>query len=280
MIFKFSERLYADLEGALGQLKLADGQRIRRLEESVLTCIKFFTRLRDFYKEHEPESKEEKIRFFKDVKPKFKGMLLFHRALLRIETRRVIGDKAALTDYYLEEVKSLTRYFENNLDFYRYVRSGDTSLDEQYFLPGIFNVRLDPDENIVDADSAFAASHDTRLAYMIAHDLLLAWLEKTILELRSREESGVSAFIEEETMTWTQTNTALTELAYALKETHALNQGKISVARIAAFLQRVFHASLGNISDNWNYICERANRTIYLDEMKKAVLERMDKKLK
>ena len=65
MIFKYSERLYEDLENALGALKLEEKQLIKRLEQSLLVCIKFFTRLRDFYKEHEPKTEEEKIRFFK-----------------------------------------------------------------------------------------------------------------------------------------------------------------------------------------------------------------------
>jgi len=280
MIFKYSERLHEDLEGALGALKLEEKQLIKRLEQSVLVCIKFFTRLRDFYKEHEPKSMEEKIKFFKEVKPKFKALLIFHQALLRIETRRMIGGKDDLSNYYLDEVKVLIHYFEDHADFYKYIRSGADYLDEQYYVPGVFNVHLDPDENFVDADTAFSTSHDSKLAHVIAHELLLAYLEKTILRVNSREDIDLYTFIEEEMMVWTQTNTALSENIYGWKETKAINHGKTSIARITAYMQRVFHVDIGNISDNWIYICERANKTIYLDEMKKAVLERMNNRLK
>ncbi|MFA6084670.1 RteC domain-containing protein [Mucilaginibacter sp.] len=279
MILKFSERLYEDLNSALGALKLEEKRLLKRLEQSVLVCIKFFTRLRDFYKEHEPNSKEDKIRFFKEVKPKFKALLIFHQALLRIEGRRTIGAKEDLSLYYLDEVKVLTHYFEDHTDFYRYVRSEDNYLDEQYYLPGVFNVHLDPDENVVDADTVFCTSHDNKLAHIIAHELLLAYLEKAILRLNSREETDLYTFIEEEMMVWTQTNTALSENIYGWKETKAINHGKTSIARITAYMQRIFHVDIGSISDNWNYICERAGKTIYLDEMKKRVLERMNKKL-
>jgi hypothetical protein len=280
MIFKFSDRLYEDLNGALGSLRLEEKQLIKRLEQSVHVCIQHFTRLRDFYKEHEPASKEEKIRFFKEVKPKFKSLLIFHQALLRIESRRIIGNKEALSNYYLDEVKVLAHFFEDNRDFHRYMRFADNYLDEQYYLPGVFNIHLDPDENIVDADLTFNSSHDNKLARLIAHELLLTYLEKTILRLNSREEIDLSTFIEEEMIVWTQTNTALGEMIYGWKETKALNNGKISVARITAYMQKVFHVDLGNISDTWNYICGRANPTIYMDDMKKAMLERMALKLR
>jgi hypothetical protein len=279
MIFKFTERLYEDLDAALGALKLNEKQLIKRLEESVLVCVKFFTRLRDFYKENEPKSIEDKIRFFKEVKPKFKGLLIFHQALLRIETRRTIGGKEDLSNYYLDEVKVLIHFFEDHADFYHYIRSGADYLDGQYYVPGVFNVHLCPDENFVDADTVFNTSHDSKLAHVIAHELLMAYLEKTILRVNSREDIDLHTFIEEEMIVWTQTNTALSENIYGWKETSALNHGKISIARITAYMEKVFHVDLGNISDNWIYICERAKKTIYLDEMKKRVLERMNKRL-
>jgi hypothetical protein len=279
MIFKFSEKLYEDLDAALGALKLNEIQLIKRLEQSVLVCIKFFTRLRDFYKENEPKSREDKIRFFKEIKPKFKGLLIFHQALLRIETRRTIGGKGDLSNYYLDEVKALIHYFEDHADFYSYIRSGADHLDGQYYVPGVFNVHLCPDENFVDADTVFSTSHDSKLAHVIAHELLLAYLEKAILRVNSREDIDLHTFIEEEMIVWTQTNTALSENIYGWKETNALNHGKISIARITAYMEKVFHVDLGNISDNWIYICERAKKTIYLDDMKKRVLERMNKRL-
>jgi hypothetical protein len=280
MIFKFSERLYEDLNHALGALRLDEKQVMKRLVESIKTCIQYFTRLRDFFKEHPLKDKADLIRFFKEVKPKFKAMLIFHQALLRIESRRTIGDNAALSDYYVKEVKALIRYFKDHQDFYRYVRSGDTYLDDYYYLPGVFNIHLDPDENLVDADTAFCTGHDTQLAHVIAHELLAEHLEKTILRLNNQEDSDLYTFIEEEMMIWTQTNLALSELVYGIKETNALNHGKPSIARISAYLERVFHADIGDISDNWNHICGRANKTIFFDEMKDKVTERMDQKLR
>lgn len=280
MIFKFSERLYEDLNNALGHLKLEEKQLLRGLEQSVLVCIRHFTRLRDFYKENEPKDDKDKIRFFKEVKPKFKSLLIFHQQLLNLESRRPIGDQAVLSAYYMDELKSLAHYFESQQPFYQYIRTKAVYLDDQYFLPGVYNVQLDPDENQVDGDSRFTTSHDNKLARIMANELILTYLEKTILRLNHKEEIDLSTFMEEEMVVWTQTNTALVETIYGWKETKSINDGKLSIARMTAYMEKVFHIELGNISDTWNYICGRASKTIYLDEMKKAILDRMDQKLR
>ena|SRR5579863_1612070 len=280
MILRYSEKLYEDLERALGALKLQERERFKRLEDAIALCGQYFVKLRDFFKANPPVGQEDQVHFFKAVKPKFKSQLIFHQRVLNIESRRPVGDRQSLTGYYLEELKALTRFFECNRDFYQYVRSGSAYLDGQYFLPGRYDPLLGPDENMLDGDPAFTTSHDSKLAQLMANELILAYIEKTILELNRREEMDLASFIEEETVTWTQTHTALAELIYGLKETGALNHGKLSVARMTAYLEKVFRVEVGNISDTWNYICGRAGKTIYLDEMKKSVLERMGKKFR
>ncbi|MGN6637686.1 MAG: RteC domain-containing protein [Mucilaginibacter sp.] len=280
MILRYSEKLYEDLESALAMIKLRKDRRFKHLEESVRIAMQYFTKLREFFKTNPPLEKNDQIRFFKEVKPKFKCLVLFHQQVLSLESRKPVGNKDLITAYYLDELKVLTHYFESHLDFYRYTRLGLTDLDEKYFLPGQFEPQLLVDGSVLDGDPLFTTSHDHVLAQIMANELILVYLEKAILELNQKAEMDLSSFIEEEMVTWTQTNTALAELIYALKETRALNHGKLSIARITAYVEKIFHAELGNISDTWNYICGRAGKTIYLDEMKKAVLERMAAKFK
>jgi len=44
---------------------------------------------------------------------------------------------------------------------------------------------------------------------------------------------------------------------------------------MARYMEKVFHVKLDNFYDTWSYICQRANKTIYLDEMKVALLEKI-----
>jgi hypothetical protein len=92
---------------------------------------------------------------------------------------------------------------------------------------------------------------------------------------KSREQTDLKTLMEEELVVWTQTNTALTETIYAWKETRAINDGKLSIERMARYMEKVFNTRLDNCYDTWSYICQRTNKTIYLDEMKMALLEKI-----
>jgi hypothetical protein len=280
MIFKYADRLYDDLNRELTAIKLDEDKKIKILEAASAVCIRYLKRLKDFFLENPPKDREQEIRFFKAVKPKFKSLVIFYLQATNIELRVPVGDKERVATYFASELNILTHFFESQPAFYHYVRIGATYLDEQYFVRGIYNLGLDPDEGVADGDPAFSTSHDNRLAQVLASEMLLAWLEKNILIARNKASTDIKSMMEEELVVWTQTNTALTELIYGWKETKAINNGQLSIERMARYMERVFHAKLDNCYDTWSYICQRTNKTIYLDEMKIALVEKIMLKYK
>ena len=275
MIFKYATRLYDDLNRDLTAKKLDEQQPAKMMESCILISISYLNRLRTFFKEHEPQSKEEEILFFKTVKPKFKCLLIFYQQVHNIEIRKPVGDPNMISAYLMNELKVLTHYFERHLTFYKYVRTEATYLDDQYYIRGVYNIYLDPDEGAVDGDPGFTTSHDNQLARIWANEMILVWLEKQILALAHSEKTDLKSLMEEELVVWTQTNTALTETIYGWKATKAINNGKLSIEKMARYMEKVFHVKLDNFYDTWSYICQRANKTIYLDEMKVALLEKI-----
>jgi len=177
MILKFSERLYADLNKDLNTLILEENDQISRLEKSILACLKYLRKLKEYCKAHDLVSQEEEIQFFKQIKPKFKCQLIFHQSLLNIEIRKPIGDSRVITDYYAHELGILHHFFESNLSFFQYTRTHATYLDQCYFIRGQYDVHLDPDQCIIDFDPAFSTSHDHKLAQVLASSLLQDHLE-------------------------------------------------------------------------------------------------------
>ena len=278
MINKFGERVYEDLNRDLTAIKMDEQQLFKGLEQSILTCIKSLDRLKAFFKEHQPKSLEEEITFFKEIKPKFKSLLLFYQQLLNIESRKPIGDREMIADYYLKELKILTHFFESNISFYQYIRSGASHLDSRFFVRGEYDIHLEPHEGLIDADTLFNTSHDSKLAQVLAHELLITCLEKKILAIHHNHHVDLKSLLEEERIVWTQTNTALIELIYGWKETKAINDGKLSIERIVRYMEKVLHVKLDNCYDTWSYICQRANKTIYVDEMKMSLLEKIAQK--
>src|SRR5258708_27732440 len=102
----------------------------------------------------------EEIQFFKEIKPKYKALLIYHQTLMNIESRKPAGDHLSVVDYYRKELNSINYFFEVNVSFYQYVRSGATHLDALYFQRGKFNIHLHPYDGFVDFDPDFNTSHD------------------------------------------------------------------------------------------------------------------------
>ncbi|WPU98409.1 RteC domain-containing protein [Mucilaginibacter sp. cycad4] len=277
MILKFSERLYADLNKDLNTLLLEEDHLVRRLEQSVHLCLKSLRKLKDFCKAHEPGSAGDEIRFFKQIKPKFKCQLIFHQSLLNIELRKPIGDSKVISDYYGQEINILNHFFESNRSFFQYVRTQATYLDQHYFMRGQYDVQLDPDLCIIDFDPAFSTSHDNKLAQVLASALLQEHLEQAIACL-SRKETIAGADLELRDFDWKQTKVALIELIYSWHATEAF--GKKNLKSIVKFIERAFNISLGNFYDTYDWLCGRPSPTLYIDEMKEAFMTRLQKKLK
>lgn len=277
MITKLSDRLYADMSKDLNALMLEEAQLIKRLEKSIHTCLKYLRKLKDYCKLNDPGTPAEEIVFFKHIKPRFKSQLIFHQALLNIEIRKPIGDNQVVTDYYLNEIKILNHFFESNLSFYQYVRTEATYLDQYYFVRGNYDVHLDPDQCIIDFDPAFSTTHDHKLAQVLANELLQGYLMESISKI-SQRESITTTDPEFRDFDWKQTKVALIELIYSWHATEAF--GKKNLKSIVKFIERAFNISLGNFYDTFDWLCSRQSPTLYIDEMKKAFLLRVEKKLK
>ena len=77
-------------------------------------------------------------------------------------------------------------YFDNNLDFYKYYRTGSNFLDHKYFVRGKYDIRLTLDTFYFETDPLFSTSHDYKVAKIIANDLLQVYLEDTISSLERK----------------------------------------------------------------------------------------------
>ena len=277
MVTKFSERIFADLNKDLNTFVLNENNPVKRLEQSVQSCIKYLQRLKEFCKEHPFSSTSEEINFFKHIKPRFKSLLIFYQSLLNIETRKPIGEEQAISAFLGNELKVLHHFFESNISFYQYVRTQSSYLDEHYFVRGTYDVLLDPDQCLVDFDPAFSTTHDHKLAQVLASEMLQNQLQQDLLGIAQRDANG-QADPDFQSFDWKQTKCALIELIYSWHATEAF--GKRSLKSIAKFIERSFNVSLGNFYDTFDWLCGRQVPTAYLDEMKQAFLLRVEKRLR
>lgn len=277
MVIKtYGDRLYGELLGEIDELSFKEKGLLARLEACIALCIKYLGWLRNFVKDNKPKDELGWIVLFKEIKPKFKAQLLFYKRALRLEAQRTVGDKEALVAYYIQALEKLAGSFAEDRAFWEYVRRGCTHLDTRYYVPGVYDPLLDPDENLVDADPDFSSSHDSLLAKVMANELLVGWLEKRLGQLHGKEDADIEELLEDSSYVWTESKNGLTEVGYSFHLHKCFNNGKATLNGIMGYLQMVFHVDLGNFHNAFKQMRRRAARTPFLDGLKKDVLRKMD----
>lgn len=242
----------------------------------LLTKIKIQI-LREGFKD-EPEE----INFFKIIKPKILGKLIYYNKVFRIETSCPVDNGKMYHAFFSNEFEELKQEYKDhicNSDFYRYYRSGRTDRDTEYFMLGKINYHNGLNSFVFEIDSSFSTYYDYKVARIIANELLYTYLlaktnpdQKTDFILQN-PESVKEIF-------WTDSKNALIELIYALYASGAISHGKIGIRKISLAFHILFRTPLGDIHHAFHRMKERSgSRTSFLDQLKVALEDYMDKDL-
>ena len=169
-----------------------------------------------------------------------------------------------------DELEKLKRYFDNNLEFYKYYRTNNTFIDDKLFVRGKYDIKLSLDTYYFEADHNFSTSHDYKAAKIIANDLIQVYLEDQLHSPIHKSKS-----IELPNLNWRGSKTALTELIYALHAQGVFDNTDIKV--IAKTFESIFNVDLGDFYHTFMELkARKINRTKFLDSLRDALIKRMD----
>ncbi len=269
---KFYNETLAKLENEIKEFEIEADCSIERIEAVIQLIIKCLFDVKKYILKRGFKNVDEEIRFFKYQKPIIVSKLIYYNAIYKIETRRPYGNKRT-KKYFVKELKKLKRFFENNLDFYKYYRSNNSFFDEQFFVRGKHDIRLWLDTFYFEADHRFSTSHDYKVAKIIANDLIQVYLEDQINNINQKRVSHNSS------LNWTGSKTALTELIYALYAQGIFDNGNADIKVIAKTFEIAFNISLGDFYHTYLELKSRKmNRTKFLDSLRDALICKMDEK--
>lgn len=275
----FAQNLRNELDSQLQFIRLETGDIIKEAELSIKVLLSAVDKLKKFILRYKFKDDDEEIHFFKYLKPQFISRLIYHNRVFNIETKKPYGGEKVLRKYLNNELDKLKRFFDNNLDFYKYHRTNSTYLDHKYFIRGKHDIKLSLDTFYFEADHRFCTSHDYKVAKIIAHDLVQVYLEDEIASLGRKE---MKDNLKEENRSkpaviWTGSKVALIELMYALHADGSLNNGKIELNAIADFFQKTFDIDLGQFNRSFLELRERkTGRTKFIDTLREKLIKRMD----
>lgn len=219
---------------------------------------------------------DEEINFFKKIKPSIVSKLIYYNAIYKIESKKPYGGDKALKKYLENEVTKLKRFFDNNLDFYRYYRTNSTYLDHKYFIRGKYDIKLSLDTYYFESDHSFATSHDYKAGKILANDLIQVYLEDQLFN-KNINASAKNYLMAPTPLNWTSSKTSLIELIYAVHAHATFNNGLVDIKVIAKTFEEVFNIDLGDFYRTYLELRNRkTNRTKFIDSLRESLIRKMD----
>jgi hypothetical protein len=273
----YSQTLLSDLNRQLELLHAENEEPIKYSERAIKILISVLEELKTFFVKYKFESKTDEIEFFKFIKPQFVYKLIYYNQIYNLETDKPSGSEKALRKFYSYELDKLKIYFDENIDFYRYYRTGNNCLDKKYFVRGQHDIRLTLDSFYFQADHRFTTSHDYKVAQIMANDLIQVYLEGEMNKIERRAVQQITIANGISSQKWTGSKVALVELIYALHAEGVFNNGASDLKDVAEFFETNLNVDLGQFHRTFLEIrMRKSDRTKFLSSLRETFLKRMD----
>lgn len=269
--------LLTNLNEQINFIDLEIDNPIKKCEKAIEVILVSIGNLKKVVLKTNFKTELEEINFFKDIKPQFSSRLIYYNAIYKIEMKKPNGGNRILKKYYNNELIKLKAFFDNELEFYKYYRSGNTYLDYKYFLRGKFDIKLSLDSYYFEADTDFSTSHDYKVAKILANDLIQLYLENQLIMIDNKDNSDKSQRKPNVKLIWTAPKVSLIELMYALNSEGVFNNGAADLKDIAEFFEHIFEIDLGQYRRTFHEIrARKVDRTKFIMALNETLLKRMD----
>lgn len=147
------------------------------------TCERNWNALLKLLNHQQFRTVNDEIWFFKTVKPAFTGMLeyfalVYKAALFHPETG---SDVHEIRNFWNKELRHAEKFLEENEQFYHYFKTGNTEMDEVYFVRAMPSKDPSAYRSHTATDPFRAnSSHDGLFAAIIARDKYLGYVRNKI----------------------------------------------------------------------------------------------------
>lgn len=273
---KITQQL-SKLNEQLSFIDLEIDNQVKKCENAIYIILKSIEVVKKLVTRNSFRSDLEEIFFFKEIKPQFTSKLIYYNMVYKIEMKKPNGGNRILKKYYHNELLKLKAFFDNELEFYQYYRSGSTYLDYKYFQRGKFDIKLVLDSYYFEADTSFSTSHDFKVARILANDLIQLYLENQLIMIENKDNSEKSQRKPNIKLMWTGSKVSLTELLYALHSEGVFNNGAVDLKDIAEYFEHIFEIDLGQYRRAFLEIrARKSERTKFITSLNETLLKRMD----
>lgn len=246
---------------------------IERSEKAMGICRESVRNLKKGLDSYVFKDKIDETSFFKNIRPAFHSQLIYHSRVFQIEIGRPPGGIPDQDTYLKKELQRLKEFFDDNKFMYQYLRTNSTYLDEKLFFRPTDDTAYAFRMYSIDNEPDHPTSFDFLVSQIKANELLQSYLTEAQDELYRPKTFHDTL---KSTLVWTESKTALIELAYGLQSVGALNDGKAELKEIVEVLQILFQIDLGHYPRTFQEILSRkTGYTNFIDKIRDKLLLRI-----
>ncbi|PZP47252.1 MAG: hypothetical protein DI598_11165 [Pseudopedobacter saltans] len=269
----FLKQLWADYQEKTELLDRRELNARDKHGEHMKIVLSTLFELKSLVYQHEFPNKEEQIRYHKHQVPKFMAELVFLVHAQRLETAIRMVSGRVRRKFLDKEKRDINRFFEKNLQLSQYLSGDNNYLDEKLFLQEGVQMEFPfLDESAFVLESRFITGTGYTIARILAYGKLISYLN----ELGATDSSMDKDPVTVSPLNWTDTGMSLTEIAYALKYSGAVNKGNVDVKEIAEVLGRAFNTRPVNVYRNKQDLYSRKNQSMFLDRLRKELIRGLE----
>src|SRR5690606_13177506 len=268
---KFYNETLHKLQTAINETGIEADCSVQRIEAVIHLIVECLSDVKKYVLKRGFKNANEEIHFFKYQKPVIVSKLIYYNAIYKIETKKPYGAKP-IRKYLNKELKKLKRFFDSNLDFYKYYRSNNSFLDGSFFVRGKHDIKLWLDTYYFQSDHGFSTSHDYKVAKIMANDLIQVYIEDKLYNTAQEDKSKAPKKLK-----WTGSKVALIELIYALHYQSVFDNANNDIREVARYFESTFSIDLGNFYQTYLELRNRKmNRTKFLDALREELIKKMN----
>lgn len=273
---KYTFELLAEMNVALQQVSVSALHPLQRAKQSFFLIEDSMQKLKGFMTAYTFKSRDEEIRFFKEIKPSFQKELFYFEQLYHIESTLPGGPQKANQKYFKQALERFHNFFNENRALYTYYLSGETAQDEDYFVRSVTPSIAIPVSGS-DMDANFTTICGYKYAKFQAYEQLTEMLNRRLSKDGCSHENADHTQKSNRNLTWTDTKAALIELAYAIHARGSVNFGKSDIKQLVTDLEALFNVRLGNVYRVYlGMSIRKKSRTPYLDVLKETLERKLD----
>ena len=273
---------YSELEKLLNN-ELVDIEKstfdiFKRYELMANASVESYKCLKEKLKQHHFKDSESEIYFFKNINPKAISKIHFYALIIKYLNHATSITTAKEKKCHCKKLlKQTSIYFTENQYIISYYKSSRYNLDEKYFLRSCSDYPFVLEDCHAFIDKETTTGYDLIIARYLAYSQFSEFIQNEMHISNSGIKTphlGIGGGF----LNWTGSKSELIELMYAIHAKGSINNNQLSVTDLAKAFEQVFQVELGEYFHAFSEFKNRKNQTLYIDNLRKALVSKFDEK--